>query len=761
MSFRPVVQGAQQWAGQDAAAVAQQQAAMAVAAQEAAVVSSSVQRSGEVPAVVYRAAPTTEEAGAFTAASGSPGSSGVWVGAGDEEESMSEGMSEPDRAFAEDEQLASAMSVSNWLLTIRRRRKGVHSKPISTVAGGNERTIERSDVKNSPETVQQIAQACSRVAVFQMLQEQDRKTVYECMQRLEYNDGDDIVQQGEEGKNFYVIHEGSAVVSLDSEEAQFGEDGAGPKVVNTLGPGDSFGELALLHSCPRSATVTGRGPVTVWGIDRQSFQDLLRHAAFERRREYIQFLDNVPLLSALTPYQRQTLADALVPVEYQAGTVILSQGVTNENTKFHIIANGTCTVSLKGSAETFKRLRRGQYFGEIALLEECSPTATVAAYTDVKALTLDRDAFVRLLGHVEHILHGNMKTYTFDKPPASVIPQEVHKPGTTVAPAVGKPPAAATPKPRRFSQFDFIIYKEIGQGFTGSVYICKLRNTDKTCVLKVMKKAEVIRMGEVEHILSERRALSQLSHPFLVEMLGSFQDLDSLYIAMEHVGGGELFEYMAKKERLSVSAARFYACEVLLALEYIHSAGYVYRDLKPENVLISDTGHVKVVDMGFAKKIDDNTRCYTFCGTPDYLCPEVLQNTGHGKPVDFWAFGVLLFEMLAGYAPFTDSKLMVTYQNILFVKLAFPPGFDPAAQDLIAKLLVVDTTRRLGCMAGGVEDIKRHPFFADVNWQAVADRQLFPPYIPPPQTLTNMKPITLPSDGPILGKAEQLMFADF
>eukprot|EP00899_Mesostigma_viride_P016138 jgi/Mesvir1/24525/Mv21866-RA.1 len=543
--------------------------------------------------------------------------------------------------------------------------------------------------------------------------------------------------------------EGTARVTCD--------DNGTEKLLNNLQPGDSFGELALMHSCPRSATVVAIGHVTTFAIGRHYFQELLRCAAFERRKEYIHFLDNVPLLSSLEPGQRQKLADAVIPVDYNAGDIIISQGDLATG-KFHIIAQGSAVVTIRGKDEK-KKLVRGQFFGEVALLKDRSPTASVIAETPVKALTLDRDSFQRLLGPVvEELLRGHMATYSFGH---SVSMGNFGAKGTA---SVAKPVptvAVSNLKLEHYDAVDFSLYKEIGQGFTGNVYLCHNNRNNKPCVLKVMKKEDVIRMGEVEHIINERRALAALHHPFVVEMLGSFQDSECLYIVMEFIRGGELFMYMEKKGRLSLSAARFYAAEVLVALEYIHSQGYVYRDLKPENVLITESGHVKIVDMGFAKHLKDHERCYTFCGTPDYLCPEVLQNTGHGKPVDFWAFGILLYEMLAGYAPFTDQKLMVTYQNILFGKLNFPEGFDPVVIDLIRNLLVADTTHRYGSMAGGVGQIKSHPFFNGIDWAAVSAMQLTPPYLPSQTALPNTKLVPLPPDKNPVSPEDLEMFAEF
>lgn len=246
--------------------------------------------------------------------------------------------------------------------------------------------------------------------------------------------------------------------------------------------------------------------------------------------------------------------------------------------------------------------------------------------------------------------------------------------------------------------------------------------------LKILKKAEIIRLKQVEHIKAEKRILSSITHPFIVNLYVSFQDEKRVYMLMEYVIGGELFSQLRRVGRFSNETARFYAAEIILALEYLHSKDIVYRDLKPENLLIDKEGHIKITDFGFAKKVEDRT--WTLCGTPEYLAPEIIQSKGHGKAVDWWALGILIYEMLAGYPPFYDENPFGIYQKILAGKVEFPRHFDVNAKDLIKKLLTADRTKRFGCLKNGAADIKTHKWFKGLDWDRIFARKVKPPYVP-------------------------------
>ncbi|OWZ24022.1 CAMP-dependent protein kinase catalytic subunit [Phytophthora megakarya] len=268
----------------------------------------------------------------------------------------------------------------------------------------------------------------------------------------------------------------------------------------------------------------------------------------------------------------------------------------------------------------------------------------------------------------------------------------------------------------------------LGTGSFGRVRFATHKATNTYWAIKILKKAEIIRLQQVEHMLSEKSILLCLDHPFIVNLAGTYQDTKYLYMVLEYVIGGEFFTHLRKAGRFDNNTAKFYAAQVVSIFEYMHSQDFIYRDLKPENLLLDNEGYIKITDFGFAKRVAFKT--YTLCGTPEYIAPEVLLNKGHGKGVDWWTLGILLYEMLAGQPPFCDDDPMGIYQQILSGKLNFPRFFDRNAKGLIKRMLTADLTKRYGCLKNGVEDIKKHKFFAGINWEDLLARKGAAPIIP-------------------------------
>lgn len=273
-----------------------------------------------------------------------------------------------------------------------------------------------------------------------------------------------------------------------------------------------------------------------------------------------------------------------------------------------------------------------------------------------------------------------------------------------------------------------VLMRTLGTGAFGRVRLAQIKATGEYIAVKSLKKQYIIRSKQVDHVASEYHILRVTNHPFLVNLVGFTQNPSYLYFAMEFVAGGDLFTYLRKIGHFDNNQSMLFGAQIVLMFEYLHSMKIIYRDLKPENLLIHKDGYLKLTDFGFAKIVEERT--YTLCGTPEYIAPEVLLNKGHGKPVDWWTLGVLIYEMIAGIDPFNDDEPLLIYQKILKCKYQFTRAFDSHAKSLIKHLLVVDLSKRFGNLKKGVDDIKKHRWFKGLDWGMLVRKEIRMPYQP-------------------------------
>jgi len=262
----------------------------------------------------------------------------------------------------------------------------------------------------------------------------------------------------------------------------------------------------------------------------------------------------------------------------------------------------------------------------------------------------------------------------------------------------------------------------------GTIKIAKNKRTNELIVLKVLKKSQIIKSKQITHISNELTIHPTLEHSSIISFLNSTHDEKYIYFAFEFLPGGDLFTLLKTENKLSVNKVQFYAGQIVFVLSYLHSKNIVYRNLKLENVFINKNGYIKVADFELAKVVQDRT--YTMCGTPEYLAPEIILNKGHGLSVDWWAFGVLLYEMICGIDPFSDDDTVKIYENILKGKIKFSSDFDDKSKSLVKHLLEPDLSKRYGNLKNGVSDIKDHLFFKTLNWDKLLKQEIEAPFIP-------------------------------
>mmetsp|Transcript_18298 Transcript_18298/g.40420 ORF Transcript_18298/g.40420 Transcript_18298/m.40420 type:complete len:365 (+) Transcript_18298:3-1097(+) len=279
---------------------------------------------------------------------------------------------------------------------------------------------------------------------------------------------------------------------------------------------------------------------------------------------------------------------------------------------------------------------------------------------------------------------------------------------------------------------DFTLLKVIGKGSYGKVMLVKyIHSQHGVYAMKMLRKEHVVKRNQVEHTKTERNVLETVSHPFIVTLAFAFQTPRKLYFVLEYCAGGELFFHLSRAGRFSEGRCRFYTSEILLAIEYLHRLDIIYRDLKPENILLDSEGHVKLTDFGLSKEgIRDNVSAKSMCGTPEYLAPEILDKKGHGKAVDWYSLGALVYEMLTGLPPFYTRDRAQLFERIRHGQLQYPAYFSAVAKSLCHGLMNREPFKRLGGGAADAEEIKHHPFFGGIDWHAVSQRQVTPPFKP-------------------------------
>lgn len=590
---------------------------------------------------------------------------------------------------------------------VQRKRVGISAETHGTEKQSATKNIRPADASSSKTDEQKamLAKALKDTVLCHSLAASHIDAVVEEMWSEKVDKDVDIMKQGEVGIFLYVIEDGEVAIKV--------AEGDGPaEQVDVKGPGVVVGELALMYNAPRAATVTATKASTLWKIDRYAFRRVARNIGKNKLAKYTGFLNKVELLAPLTSFERSKVAEAIDEVAFKAGSVIFKEG--DEGNAMYIVAAGKVKVTKqdeeKQETVVVDEIKSGDYFGERALLTNEPRAATVTAEVPVVCLKLDATAFHILLGPLQDIMNNRVNGYTEERTSASG-------------------PVAENENMRDvYKQSDLQVLGTLGQGSFGFVQLVKHKPTGETFALKAISKQQIVDTHQQGHVMSEKKVMMTLQHPFIIRLFATYKDHNQLFFLLEPVLGGELFTLLRKHRLFSESAARFYAGSVVLAFEYLHSKNTVYRDLKPENLLLDSEGYVKVADFGFAKKIESKT--WTLCGTPEYLCPEIVSGEGHGKGVDWWCVGILIFEMLASYTPFYHQNQLKMYDKIVRGRYKFPSHFSPAAKAIISAFLQHRPSQRLGVTHGEADEVRKHKWFSGFEWSNLEAKKFKAPYMP-------------------------------
>lgn len=310
--------------------------------------------------------------------------------------------------------------------------------------------------------------------------------------------------------------------------------------------------------------------------------------------------------------------------------------------------------------------------------------------------------------------------------------------GVISKPTRPKSQTLESPVKNKMSVEDFDIIAVLGRGTYGKVQLVRLKSNSQLYAMKTMSKRRLAENDQVEQTITERNILTQMIHPFLVSAHYSFQNEVKVFLVLDYIPGGELFGRLKIEDKFSESRAKLYSAEILLGIGHLHSLGFIYRDLKPENILVDPAGHIRITDFGLAKKSVFGETTNTFCGTPEYIAPEMLQKQPYDKSVDWWSFGILLFEMLNGLPPFYNENVNAMYKSVLRDEIKFPSSIAGEVKDLISKLLDRNPKTRLGSGKSDADEIKAHPFFNGIDWKAVFEKKIKPEWVPTLKSLTDV-----------------------
>ncbi|XP_072750932.1 cGMP-dependent protein kinase for isoform X2 [Anoplolepis gracilipes] len=483
------------------------------------------------------------------------------------------------------------------------------------------------------------------------------------------------------------------------------------KYLSTLQHGKVLGELAILYNCKRTATITAATDCHLWAIDRQCFQTIMMRTGLSRQAEYTDFLKSVPIFKNLPEETLIKISDVLEETFYNNGDYIIRQGARGDT--FFIISRGQVRVTIKQpdtiEEKYIRTLGKGDFFGEKALQGDDLRTANIIADDPegVSCLVIDRETFNQLISSLDEI----RTRYRDELVERRRLNEEF----------------------RDVRLQDLRTIATLGVGGFGRVELVQIvGDGTRSFALKQMKKAQIVETRQQQHIMSEKRIMSEADCDFVVKLFKTFKDRKYLYMLMEACLGGELWTVLRDKGHFDDGTTRFYTACVVEAFDYLHSRNIIYRDLKPENLLLDNQGYVKLVDFGFAKRLDHGRKTWTFCGTPEYVAPEVILNKGHDISADYWSLGVLMFELLTGTPPFTGADPMKTYNIILkgIDAIEFPRSITRNAMALIKKLCRDNPAERLGYQKGGISEIQKHKWFDGFNWEGLRTRTLEPPILP-------------------------------
>lgn len=544
-----------------------------------------------------------------------------------------------------------------------------------------------------------IIEGLRKVPLLSNLDAEQMSRVADVVEVVEYKEGDFIIRKGDVGEEFFMVNQGDVKCTGIIANGK-----PAPDVPLTAGA--YFGERALLKSQPRAANVVAASPsVVCFKLGRKAFTDYLGplHDLLDKNMiDHV--LQTIECLSGMSRADREKVIAGMRVVTFGDSKTILSGG--RPNNSLYVLKEGQAVVIKK--ARVVRTIEEKGHFGEEGLLKDTVYDYDVVSKGPCTLFTIQR---------------GELETLV--RPVAEI---------QAAAKAAAPPP----PAPRRVLRddiklSDLVEVALLGCGAFGRVTLMRHKSTNKAYALKRISKQHVWDTKQVKNIMFEKEMMTRCLHPFILRLEATYQDRDSLYMLTEVAPGGEMFNMLADTEDgiIEEDACQFYTGCVVSALECMHAQRIVYRDMKTENLMLDVNGYLKVIDLGFAKVVEGKT--YTLCGTPEYMAPEVVLGKGHDIAVDYWALGILVYEMVCGETPFADENMdnMKVCKKIVEDDLIIPEDLTDEIADFIANLLERNPTARLGARRGGIDEIWAHPYMETLDDVALTSKSLPAPWKPP------------------------------
>eukprot|EP00808_Paulinella_micropora_P019269 g33609.t1 len=549
-----------------------------------------------------------------------------------------------------------------------------------------------------------------QVPLLQKLSSQQRSYMAEALKERTYLPGEAVVKQGDDGDEFFIVKSGELTITITDKEA-------GELKVGGYKAGGFFGELALINDAKRAATVSAKDMVVCLSLKKKDFSQILGEKALhdllaEKAEEYTKRTkrarESVSMPAGFNGVKTKTPAATTTPSTTKSDATTSSQ--LSMGSLSDIAANPKLAPKLS-SVDENSTSTPAPSLGTTAEQDESKEDTSTETTPPPPSIKVDAGAAPT-------------------GPVSTVVPETPSSSSSTA-----RVEATMTPQHKTNRMVDIKSMSELevlgtlGRGAFGHVRLVRDKKK-RVHAMKTLNKHLLVETQQVEHVRNEIYVMSEVWSPFVIEFRGWFQDPHHLHLLMQPSLGGELATLLDEKETLQEEEARFVVACIVLGFEHLHDNGIVYRDLKPENVLLEPSGYLRIVDFGFAKKIAD-ARTFTLCGTPEYLSPEVIQGNGHGYATDFWSLGIILFEMLTGETPYCDSNPMGTYQVIMrSTGVPWPDDVEVSEEGkaFVEALLTKDAPLRLG--VNGPAAIKSHAWYkkAGFEWGAVEKTQYKSPF---------------------------------